>query len=302
VHVFGAAYRAFLLAPLPALLCARSRAIPVVLNYHNGEAPDHLERSAIARRAARQANRVVVPSRYLVAVFAHFGVRAIPIANILDFSRFRFRECREIRPRLISTRNFHTLYNVGCTLRAFRVIQDRWPEATLTLAGDGPHRPVLERLSQLLGLQGVQFLGRVSHASMPALYAEHDVYIQSPDVDNDPNSIAEAFATGLPVVSTDVGGVSTMLTDGDQGLLAPRNDHRSLAAQVLRVIADRDLAQRLVQHGRQACDKYRWSVVRKQWLQLYSELVERSSDLAWHLACSTAVTAEATSTCVESRE
>ena len=131
---------------------------------------------------------------------------------------------------------------------------------------------MLERLSRLLDLRGVRFLGHVNHSSMPALYAAHDIYIQSPDVDNDPNSIVEAFATGLPVVSTAVGGISTMLTDGVQGLLAPRNDHASLAAQVLRVLADRGFARRLVEEGRQACERYRWTAVRPAWFRLYREL------------------------------
>src|SRR5258705_9590334 len=65
VHVFSASYASFLLAPLPALLAARALSRPVVLNYHSGEAPDHLKRSAIARRFMAQADSNVVPSQFL---------------------------------------------------------------------------------------------------------------------------------------------------------------------------------------------------------------------------------------------
>ena len=92
VHVFSASYSSFLLAPFPAVLIARLLGRPVVLNYRSGEAPDHLPRSRVARWTLRAVQRNVVPSRFLVGVFAAFGIDASVIPNIVDFSRFRFRE------------------------------------------------------------------------------------------------------------------------------------------------------------------------------------------------------------------
>ena len=292
VHVFGAAYRAFLLAPLAALLLARPYRVPVVLNYRNGEGPDHLAHSPIARAAIRHADRVVVPSAFLAQAFAGFGLKTTAIANIVDLQRFAFRERPVLRPRLLSTRNLHGLYNISCTLRAFRMIQDRRPDATLTIAGDGPKRSVLEQLSGLLGLRGVRFLGRVAYDQMPSLYADHDVYVQTPDVDNQPNSVLEAFASGLPVVSTDVGGMSAMVANGTQGLLVPKNDHASLANEVLRLLENPRLARELTAGARVACERHTWPVVRDQWLRLYEELaaargarVVRRTGLAQPQAC-----------------
>ena len=106
VHVFSASYTSFLLAPLPAMLTARLLGKPVVLNYRSGEAPDHLRRSAIARRTIRDVDKNVVPSRFLVDVFNTFGIDATVVPNIVDLERFRFRERRPLRPRLLSDRNF----------------------------------------------------------------------------------------------------------------------------------------------------------------------------------------------------
>ncbi len=91
VHVFSASYFSFLLAPLPAVLIAKLLGKPVVMNYRSGEAPDHLRRSAIARRTLRWVERNAVPSRFLQDVFAGFGIRAEVIPNIVDVDRFRFR-------------------------------------------------------------------------------------------------------------------------------------------------------------------------------------------------------------------
>ena len=77
VHVFSASYSSFLLAPLPAVIVSRLLGKPVLLNYHSGEAQDHLRRSWIARRTLRRHVDVnVVPSTFLRDVMARFGIAA----------------------------------------------------------------------------------------------------------------------------------------------------------------------------------------------------------------------------------
>lgn len=273
VHVFSASFSSFMLSPLPAILMARAIGRPVILNYRSGAAREHLGRSRVARRIAACVDLNVVSSRFLVEVFGEFGIPATPIPNVVDLDRFRFRIRRPLSPRLLSTRNFEGLYNVKCTLRAFRLIQDRVPEATLTLVGGGGEEPALRAEAAALGLRGVTFAGRVAPQEIARYYASHDIYLQSPDVDNMPNSILEAFATGLPVVSTDAGGIRAILTHGVHGLLARRNDHEQLAAHVLRLLDTPALAERLVRAAHASCQAYTWSVVRGQWLRAYRSLL-----------------------------
>ena len=278
VHVFSASYASFLLAPLPAILIARALGRPVLLNYHSGEAPDHLSRSAIARFILKRTDRNIVPSRFLVDVFASFGIDAVAISNIVDLERFRFREREPLRPRLLSTRNFATNYNVACTLRAFRLVQERRPDATLTLVGSGPHEGDLRTLATTLGLRNVTFAGSVSPDAIADYYASHDVYIQSPDVDNMPVSVLEAFASGLPVVSTRAGGIPLMLTHGEHGLLAPLNDHRVLASHVLSLLDDAALSRRLTEAAYAACQACTWPAVREHWLAAYRGVVSTAPE------------------------
>src|SRR6476469_9463828 len=92
VHIFSASYSSFLLAPLPAMTVARLLGRPVVLNYHSGEAADHLQRSAIARAALARVQANVVPSPFLAEVFARFGLAATVVPNIIDLQRFAYRD------------------------------------------------------------------------------------------------------------------------------------------------------------------------------------------------------------------
>jgi glycosyltransferase involved in cell wall biosynthesis len=279
VHVFSASYFSFLLAPMPATVIARALGRPVLLNYRSGEAPDHLRRSAIARAALRAVDRNVVPSRFLQEVFARYGIEASVIPNIIDRDRFKFRLREPVQPRLLSTRNFESLYNVACTLRAFQRIQRHCPNATLTLVGGGSEAGRLRALVHELGLNGVTFAGRVDPQDIWRFYADHDIYVQTPDIDNMPSSILEAFASGLPVVSTDAGGVPTMLTHGVHGLLAPLNDDATIAEHVIRLVDDQSLARGLVLAAYAATDALVWDRVRDQWVTVYRELLPQSLSL-----------------------
>jgi L-malate glycosyltransferase len=276
-HVFSASYSSFLLAPLPAIVAARALGRPVILNYRSGEAPDHLARSRVARVALSKVDLNVVPSQFLVDVFGQFGIGARIIPNLVDLRHFSFRPREPLAPRLLSTRNLEPLYNVACTLRAFDLVQDRVPDATLTLVGAGSEEPALRQLVHQLGLRGVTFAGRVPPHDIADVYAAHDIYLQSPNIDNMPTSVLEAYASGLPVVSTDAGGIRAILAHDEHGLLAPANDHETLAAHVLGLLASPTLATRLTRAALTTCDNYTWSAIRDQWLRAYRDVLRASA-------------------------
>ena len=280
VHVFSAAYSSFLLAPLPAIHVARMLGRPVLLNYRSGEAPDHLKRSATARDAIARVERSIVPSRFLVDVFASFGLDAVAIPNVVDLKRFAFRDRFPLRPRLLSTRNFESLYNVGCTLRAFKLVQKSWPNASLTLVGGGSRDEELRKLAAELDLQNVEFVGRVAPDKIHEYYAASDIYVQTPNIDNMPTSVLEAYASGLPVVATEAGGVPAILTHGQTGLLAPLDDHLAIASRILLLLEQPGFARELAQNAYAMCQSFTWQHVREQWLSHYRELAQSRATVA----------------------
>jgi glycosyltransferase involved in cell wall biosynthesis len=273
IHIFSASYFSFLLAPTPAVLVAKLYGKKTVLNYRSGEAEDHLQRwRRTALPTIRLVDMIVAPSGYLVDVFARFGLRARWIFNIVETERFRFRERRLLRPIFLSNRNFEPLYNVACVLRAFALIQQRFPEAQLTLVGDGSQRGDLEDLTRELRLRNTQFIGKVAPQRMPELYDAADIYLNGSDIDNMPGSIIESYASGLPVVTTDAGGIPYIVTDNDTGLMVPRGDYRAMAACAIRLLEDQALAFAIIGRARAECKKYSWPAVRDEWLKLYDEV------------------------------
>jgi len=268
LHIFTPGYFAFYLAPAPALLLGRLLGKTTILNYHDGRAEDHLTKWPRALRWMRLATTIVVPSDYLVDVFARFGLAATRIHNITETAA-PYRERDRPRPVFLHNRGLAVEYNPACTLRAFAIIQRRYPEASLTIAHDGPLRRTLERLAAELGLHNTQFVGSVSTRQMAALYDSADIYLMSPNADNMPLSLLECFAAGLPVISSNAGGIPNIVQDGHNGLLFPPNDHQAMAECALRLLEETGLAVCLARNARAECEKYEWTRIGPQWIDLY---------------------------------
>lgn len=271
VHVFSASYWSFVLAPLPAILAAWSFGKRVVLDYHSGEAPDHLARwGLLVHPWLRLVDEIVVASEYLRAVFAQHGYQARMIPNIVNTSRFAYRERRILRPRLVSTRNLEPYYQVDNTLKAFARVRGRYPDATLTIAGYGSEEGQLRQLAGSLRMEGIRFVGRVEPDAMPQLYEEADIFLNSSVIDNQPLSVLEAFAAGLPVVSTGVGDLAALVRDCETGLIVPPGDPGAMADAVLTLLGNHERAVTMARRARQEAERHAWPHVRQEWVAVYS--------------------------------
>ena len=171
---------------------------------------------------------------------------ASPIFNFIETGQFPFRSRPALKPVFLSNRNFEPHYNVSSILRAFSLIQQQHPDAALIVVGDGSEADDLRAISVELGLKNVDFRGSVTPRDMPIVYDQADIYLNAPSVDNMPLSVLESFSAGLPVVSTNAGGIPYILEHERTGLLVEVNDHEALAAGALRLLDDNEFAQTLI--------------------------------------------------------
>ena len=269
-HVFSASYTSFLLAPVPAMLAARMFNKRVVLHYHSGEAQDHLANwGSLVHPWLKLADEIVVPSAYLRDVFAKFGHRVRVIPNIVDLGIFDYRERRPLRARLLSTRNLEKYYRVDVIIEAFARLQASCPDATLTIAGYGSEEPKLRAMAAQLTTGGVRFLGKVSPAWMPKLYADSDIYLNASEVDNQPVSILEAFASGLPVISTPTGDIRSMVRHGETGLLVPPEAPVAMCRAIVETLNRPERALQMAEQAHNELDRFMWRSVRDAWHAVY---------------------------------
>jgi len=139
-----------------------------------------------------------------------------------------------------ATSQLSKVKNVDLLIRAFARLAQEAPHCHLVITGEGPERSYLERLAMNLGVANrVTFPGYSSDALMAA--AAYDIAVSASRFEGFPNTVVEYFATGRPVVSSDVGGVSEMVKHLYNGVLFPNNDERNLYESLLRLVRNSGL-------------------------------------------------------------
>ncbi len=277
IHVMANSGWSWHLCAAPALRIAHWRRVPTVVNYRGGEAGTFLARSESSiRRTLQFAAALVVPSGFLQEVFGRHALRAEIVPNIIDLARFRpmANARHSAEPHLVVARNLEPIYGIPTALRAFARIRQASPGARMTVAGSGPERGPLEELCRELRISdGVHFCGTRDRDEMAALYQSASVVVNPSRVDNMPNSVLEAMASGVPVVSTNVGGVPFILRDNITGLTVPPDNPEAMAAAILRILDDPELAGRLGAAALADVRQYAWPRVRERWMQVYAAAV-----------------------------
>ncbi|MBP1202566.1 phenylacetate-CoA ligase [Duganella sp. 1411] len=290
LHVMANSGWSWHLFAAPAIWIGRLRGKGVVVNYRGGEARAFLARGAgLVRFSLRRADAVIVPSGFLAEVFERHGIRAQIVPNVVDPARFQ--PCPE-RPRgpaggaaILVARHLEPIYDNASALRALAMVRIALPHARLTVCGEGPELARLRALAEELGLgNAVVFAGRTEHAAMAELYRQADVVLNPSLADNTPNSVLEAWASGVPVVSTDVGGVPYLVTHDVNGLLVPAGDSCAMAQAMLSLLLDEHKARRLAIEGLLQARCYSWERVAPLLMAQYRRALRRppaSGYTAW---------------------
>jgi phenylacetate-CoA ligase len=271
VHILACSWIYFFVVVCPAVVLGRLRGKRVILNYRGGEAAHFFRGYApLLRPFFRMAHVVTAPSQFLVDVIGkHIGVPVQIVSNIADLDTFRFRERKPLRPKMVVTRHLLKLYDIETVIRAFREVQAKYRDASLSIVGTGDQENYLRGLVSEWKLNNVEFRGYVAHRDLPALYDQCDILLNASRADNFPGSLVEAGASGLVVVSTAVGGIPYIFENEKNAILVDVGDWAALARGVIRILEDPALAQRLASEALRQCRRYAWPNVRRVLYSIY---------------------------------
>jgi phenylacetate-CoA ligase len=291
LHVMANSGWSWHLHAAPAIWIGRLRGIGVVVNYRGGEAPAFMRRrGGVVAFSLRHAQALIVPSQFLGDLFQQYGLQACIVPNVLDFARFHPRPQAAVGgAAILVARHLEAVYDNASAIRALALLRQSLPHASLTLCGAGPEHGRLHQLAAELGVAGaVHFAGTTTHAQMAQLYRQADVLLNPSRADNLPNSVLEAWASGVPVVSTAVGGISYLVDNGASGLLVAPGDHAAMAAAMLALLTDRVAASRLAAKGQAEAQRHRWPNVAPLLRAQYRRVLMRppaSGYTAWVARC-----------------
>jgi glycosyltransferase involved in cell wall biosynthesis len=248
---------------------------PYIFTLHGGALPEFAERwPARVHRLISSAALVTAPSEYLARRMERY-CRALIIPNAVDVRNYPVQEfLRSSKPKLVWLRSFHDIYNPCMAVEAFALLRDEFPDLELIMIGpddgDGSLKRTRQRALELRVADTIHFPGRIPKSDVPTWLAQASVFLNTANVDNSPVSVLEAMACGLPIVSTNVGGIPDLVENGTNGLLVPPQDAQAMAASTRDVLRHHELARQLSLSARQTAKKCDWHTV----IPLWEELLE----------------------------
>ena len=268
LHVHAASWWGFMPAVLG--LQARRWGKRLALTYHGGEAAQFMARyGRFAAGVLARYHALLTLTATQRQIFRQYQLAPTVVPNIVPVSRYIFRQRGPVQPRLLWLRHLEARYRPDDALAVFARVREAYPAASLNVVGGGPLRPQLQARVREMSLAGVQFTGPLPSARIPAAYDAADIFLNTSAVDNLPLTLIEASASGLPVVSTNAGAISDLIHDGENGLLAAVGDVEALASNILRLLADADLARRLSRAARENALQYDWPQVAPRLARAY---------------------------------
>lgn len=279
MHLMANSGWSWYLFATPAIWISHWRGTPVVVNYRGGGAGEFLaRRPRFVLATLARANALIVPSGFLQNIFKTFNIQATVVPNAVNLSRFapgaQADHGAQMAPHIIVTRNLEPIYDNESAVRALALLRKSHPQARLTLTGTGPELVRLQQLVNVLGLStAVVFAGRLQADQMADLYRSAQLMWNPSIIDNSPNSVLEALASGVPIVSTNVGGVPYLLSNEMNGLLVEPRQPKALAKAAQRLFDDDCLRKRLVSNGLVEVQRYSWTQVRPLLQQTYAQVL-----------------------------
>ena len=258
-----------------AFLCSRLchlLNLKYIAILHGGELPQRMDRSRLMAQAIFGRSFCnVAPSRYLLEALLKRGFQGRLIPNTIPIKQFKLKKRLEFRPKILWVRAFAGLYNPQMALHVLKGISSNYPEARLSMVGpdkDGSWEECRVLARELELECQVEFPGRLSKKDWHALSEDHDIFINTTNKDNTPVSVMEAMALGLPVVSTNPGGMPFLIEHEHDGLLVDVNDVDAMVAKIRLLLSDPSQAISLAEAARSKVEGFDWDQVKRKWRDL----------------------------------
>ncbi|MBC2846119.1 glycosyltransferase family 4 protein [Winogradskyella flava] len=244
--------------------------IPIL---HGGNLEKRLKNSGyLSHLIFSYAHKLVTPSLFLKEIFNNYGydnILYIPNNLLIENYEFKDREITDIE--LLWVRSFASIYNPVLAIMVMEGLHEKGLEARLTMIG--PEKDGSLAMTKTLAKEkhlNVNFTGKLSKKEWVEISKKHNIFINTTNFDNLPVSVIEAMALGLPVVSTNVGGLSYLINHNEEGLLVPPNNVDAMVSAIMRLKEDNNLRKKIVINARNKSEQFDWEVVKPLWQSLLS--------------------------------
>jgi len=253
---------------------ARFFKIPYIPILHGGNLPSRLKNSPrLSKRIFKFSKVNVAPSNYLKTAFEKEGFDTILIPNTIEINQYQFKKRKVFKPRLLWVRAFDKTYNPQMAVYVLHQLKQEFADAKLCMIGPAKDETLAstKKLIKELKLENyVEITGVLPKEKWHQKSKEFDIFINTTNFDNTPVSLIEAMALGLPVITTNVGGISFLIDDGREGVLVDKNDDGAMVSAIKKYIHNLENTRLIAKNARKKAEKFDWKQVRTKWLEILS--------------------------------
>ncbi|WP_047547838.1 glycosyltransferase family 4 protein [Psychroserpens sp. Hel_I_66] len=259
-------YYAFIISQLCRILDLKYFTI-----LHGGNLPSRLQSNPkMSGMIFKNAKCNVSPSNYLKISFNNYGLHnMVYIPNTLEIKNYNlFQKTYEV-PKLLWVRSFSEIYNPKLAVNVFKSLRKTYPNAQLCMVGpdsDGSLKEI-KALAQQLNVD-VKFTGKLSKKEWINLSKDYNVFINTTNFDNSPVSVVEAMALGLPVVSTNVGGMPYLIETGRDGILVKKDHVDEMVNAIVEILKNNIKREEIIKNARIKAETFDWAKIKLKWLDI----------------------------------
>jgi glycosyltransferase involved in cell wall biosynthesis len=247
----------------------------ILLNLHGGSLPERYEKSQFLSRVCYgRADVIKTPSSYLKDFIESIGFEGLLLENMIDLERYELPLKSKINPTILWMRTFHEAYDPCTALRAFKLLLNEFGDARLTMAGSdqGLLSACKEMAIDLQIEDRVSFPGFIEHEEKVNLANVCDIYLCTNKIDNAPVSMVEMMALGLVIVSTNAGGIPSLVEHGRTAMLCDPGDAQALCDNLTSVLCHQENSLALIGNAKKETRKYGKEVIKGRWRTLLDAL------------------------------
>jgi len=211
----------------------------------------------------------IAPSGYLKYEFEQKGFKTILIPNIIPIADYTYKERKKITPKLLYVRAFAKIYNPTMAIEVMKKLIRVYPMATLCMIGpdkDGTLADVQDLISTYGLDKSVEITGVLAQKEWHKKSKAFDIFINTTNIDNTPVSVIEAMALGLPVVSTNVGGLPYLIQHNKDGVLVEKNNPSAMTTEICKILDENKYS--LAINARKKVENFDWNIVQSKWMKI----------------------------------
>ncbi|MGO3183458.1 MAG: glycosyltransferase family 4 protein [Aequorivita sp.] len=248
--------------------------LPYIPILRGGNLPNRLNTDTrLSRRFFGESFTNVAPSKYLLEQFQMQDIKNLTyIPNTIEIENYPFKNKGSVKAKLLWVRSFSEIYNPLLALEIVEILLKKEIDVSLCMVGpdkDGSMARCKKVASQLN--LPVTFTGMLQKEEWVSLSKDYDIFINTTNFDNMPVSVMEAMALGLPVISTDVGGLPFLIENKIDGILVPPDNSEAFVDAIIELLNYPLKVQNVTQNARTKMENFDWEKVKHKWYELLGE-------------------------------